>query len=466
MKLAKNILLNTDSYKVSMFKQYPAGTTGVYSYIESRGGQYDRTLMFGLQAFIKEYLLDPITQADIDVADEILTAHGEPFNRSGWQYILDTHKGYLPLVIRAVPEGTVVPVSNVLATVENTDPECFWLTTYLETALLRAVWYGTTVATQSYTIKQVIAEYLEKTGDPSAIDFKLHDFGARGVSSMESAGIGGAAHLVNFMGSDTITGVLYAREYYNAGVAGFSIPAAEHSTVTSWGREGEVDAYRNMLKQFGREGSILAVVSDSYDVYNAAEKLWGEELRDEVIASGATVVIRPDSGDPVVVNRKLIEILGQKFGYTTNAKGFKVLNNVRLIQGDGVNELSIRSILGAFMAMGWSADNIAFGMGGALLQIVNRDTQRFAMKCSSIQINGVWQDVVKDPVTDSGKRSKGGRVTLWTNSGGEFSSGVNPPSGWTDRGFGGWTEVMQTVFRDGQIIREYDFAEVRANAKK
>ena len=465
MKLAKNILLNTDSYKVSMFKQYPAGTTGVYSYIESRGGQYDRTLMFGLQAFIKEYLLDPITQADIDVADEILTAHGEPFNREGWQYILDTYKGYLPLVIRAVPEGTVVPVSNVLATVENTDPECFWLTTYLETALLRAVWYGTTVATQSYTIKQVIAEYLEKTGDPTAIDFKLHDFGARGVSSMESAGIGGAAHLVNFMGSDTITGVLYAREYYNAGVAGFSIPAAEHSTVTSWGREGEVDAYRNMLKQFGREGSILAVVSDSYDVFNAAAKLWGEELRDEVIASGATVVIRPDSGDPVAVNRQLIEILGQKFGYTTNAKGFKVLNNVRLIQGDGVNELSIRSILGAFMAMGWSADNIAFGMGGALLQIVNRDTQRFAMKCSSIQINGVWQDVVKDPVTDSGKRSKGGRVTLW-QSGGEFASGVRPPSGWTDRGFGGWTEAMQTVFRDGQIIREYDFAEVRANAKK
>ena len=466
MKLAKSIILNTDSYKVSMFKQYPAGTTGVYSYIESRGGQYDRTLMFGLQAFIKEYLLDPITQADIDVADEILTAHGEPFNREGWQYILDTHKGYLPLVIRAVPEGSVVPVSNVLATVENTDPECFWLTTYLETALLRAVWYGTTVATQSYIIKQVIAEYLEKTGDPTAIDFKLHDFGARGVSSMESAGIGGAAHLVNFMGTDTITGMLYAREYYSAGIAGFSIPAAEHSTITSWGRDGEVDAYRNMLKQFGRDGSILAVVSDSYDVYNAAEKLWGEELRDEVIASGATVVIRPDSGDPVVVNRKLIEILGQKFGYIINAKGFKVLNNVRLIQGDGVNELSIRSILGAFMAMGWSADNIAFGMGGALLQIVNRDTQRFAMKCSSIQINGVWQDVVKDPVTDSGKRSKGGRVSLWTNSGGEFASGVTAPTGWSDKGIGGWSNALVEVFRDGKMVSEITFAEVRANAKK
>ena len=466
MKLAHNIILNTDSYKVSMLKQYPAGTTNVYSYIESRGGRYDRTVMFGLQAFIKEYLLEPITQADIDIADEILTAHGEPFPREMWQHILDKHNGYLPVIIRAVPEGMVVPVSNVLATIENTDPECFALTTWLETALLRAVWYGTTVATQSWTIKQVIADYLEKTGDPSLIDFKLHDFGARGVSSMESAGLGGAAHLVNFMGSDTITGVLYAREYYNAGIAGFSIPAMEHSTVTSWGRESETDAYRNMLATHGKAGQPIAFVSDSYNVFNAAEHIWGEELRQQVVDSGAVVVIRPDSGDPVDVNRKLIEILGQKFGYTTNSKGFKVLNNVRLIQGDGINELTVRSILGAFMAMGWSADNIAFGMGGALLQIVDRDTQRFAMKCSSITVDGKNRDVVKDPVTDSGKRSKGGRVKLWTNSGGEFASSVAAPTGWSDKGIGGWTEALQTVYMNGALFNEIDFATVRANARK
>ena len=464
MKLAKNLILNTDSYKVSMFKQYPAGTTGVYSYIESRGGRYDRTVFFGLQAFIKEYLLEPITQADIDIADEILTAHGEPFNREGWEYILSAHGGYLPVVIRAVPEGTVVPVKNVLATIENTDPKAFWLTTWLETALLRAVWYGTTVATQSYTIKQVILDYLEKTGDPTTIDFKLHDFGARGVSSLESAGIGGAAHLVNFMGSDTISGVLYAREFYNAGVAGFSIPAAEHSTITSWGRDNEVKAYENMVRQFGRAGSILAVVSDSYDIFNAASKLWGEDLRQLVIDSGATVVIRPDSGDPVEVNRRLVEILGEKFGYTTNSKGFKVLNNVRLIQGDGINELTVRSILGAFMAMGWSADNIAFGMGGALLQIVDRDTQKFAMKCSAMQMNGKWVDVVKDPITDPGKKSKAGRVTLW-ESGGEYQSGVEQPKGWVDRGMF-WTDALETVFVDGKLFNEITFDEVRANARK
>jgi len=465
MKLSKNIILNTDSYKVSMFKQYPAGTTGVYSYIESRGGRYDNTVFFGLQAFIKEYLLEPITQSDIDIADEILTPHGEPFNRAGWQYILDKHMGYLPVVIRAVPEGTVVPVKNVLATIENTDPNCFWLTTWLETALLRAIWYPTTVATQSWKIRQVILDALEKTGDPTLIDFKLHDFGARGVSSMESAGIGGAAHLVNFMGTDTVSGVLFAREYYGAGVSGFSIPAAEHSTITSWGRANEVKAYDNMLAQFARPGTILAVVSDSYDIYNATEKLWGEELRQKVIDSGATVVIRPDSGDPDIVCRQLVQILDKKFGSTVNSKGFRVLNNVRLIQGDGVNEHTIRTILGSFQAYGYSADNIAFGMGGALLQQVDRDTQRFAMKCSSARVNGEWVDVQKDPVTDSGKKSKAGRVTLW-KSGGEWISAVDRPTGWHDRAIGDFVNALEEVYRDGKLVKEIKFDEVRANARK
>jgi len=466
MSISKSIILNTDSYKASMFKQYPVGTTGVYSYIESRGGRYDATIFFGLQAFIKEYLLDPITQADIDIAAEIWAVHGEPFNKAGWQYILDKHNGYLPVVIRAVPEGTKVPVKNVLATIENTDPECYWLTTWLETALLRAVWYPTTVATQSRAIKEIILDYLERTGDPSTINFKLHDFGARGVSSMESAGIGGAAHLVNFMGSDTVTGILYAREYYNAGIAGFSIPAMEHSTITSWGREGEVEAYRNMLNQYAKPASVVAIVSDSYDVYNAVEHIWGEELRQQVINSGATVVIRPDSGDPLEVNQKLIKILGEKFGYTTNAKGYKVLNNVRLIQGDGVNESTIRTILGNFMIHGWSADNIAFGMGGALLQQLDRDTQKFAMKCSAAEINGVWVDVQKDPITDPGKKSKAGRVTLWTNSGGEFARGVTAPTGWTDKGIGGWTEALVPVYWNGNLHKDYTFDEVRQNSNK
>ncbi len=464
MQFANNILLNTDSYKASMWKQYPAGTTGVYSYIESRGGRWDRTVFFGIQAFIKQYLLKPITQEDIDLADEIWTAHGEPFNREGWEYILKTHGGRLPVRIKAVPEGTVVPTKNVLATIENTDPQCYWLTTYLETALLRAVWYPTTVATQSWHIRQLIKSYLEKTGDPAGLDFKLHDFSARGNSSFESAGLGSMAHLVNFKGTDTMTGILAAMEYYDADVCGFSIPAAEHSTITSWGRDNEVKAYENMLNQFAKPGSIVAVVSDSYDVFNAVKNIWGGELKQKVIDSGATVVIRPDSGDPEHVCSVLVQMLDQKFGSTVNEKGYRVLNNVRLIQGDGVNYQSIEAILSNFMIYGYSADNIAFGMGGALCQMVDRDTQKFAMKASSVCVDGVWREIAKDPITDPGKKSKKGRVELW-ESGGEYQSCVEQPTNWTDKGLE-WNPVLQTVFENGDIYNKISFEQVRKNAAR
>ena len=189
----------------------------------------------------------------LDEAEAVFREHffGDPslFNRAGWQHILDKHDGRLPVRIRAVPEGTVVPTSNVLMTIENTDPACYWLTNYLETMLVQ-VWYPCTVATQSRSMKQVIADYLQRTGDMSGLPFKLHDFGFRGVSSVETAAIGGAAHLVNFTGTDNIAGVMMARNYYGAAMPGFSIPAAEHSTITSWGRDREVDAYANMLEAF------------------------------------------------------------------------------------------------------------------------------------------------------------------------------------------------------------------------
>lgn len=451
----KNIILNADSYKYSQFNQYPEGTEVVYSYIESRGGKWDSTIFFGLQMFIKEYLTKPVTMGDIDEAEPIILAHGEPFNRNGWEYIVREHGGCLPVVIRAVPEGTLVPNRNVLVTIENTDPECYWLTSFLETALLRAVWYPTTVATNSYESKKIILKYLEETGDPAGIDFKLHDFGFRGVSSFESAGIGATAHLVNFMGTDTIAGLLYARKYYGAEMAGFSIPAMEHSTVTSWGRENEVEAYRNMLTQYAKPGAILAAVSDSYDIYNAC-RIWGGELKQQILDSGATLVVRPDSGDPVEVVTQCLKILDTYFGSVVNAKGYKVLNNVRVIQGDGINQGTIANILAAAKDAGFSADNLAFGQGGALLQEVNRDTLKFAMKCSAARINGKWVNVFKDPITDPGKKSKVGRVTLFKNFDGEFYSGVED---WM-------TDQLNTVYLNGKIETEYTFDQVRENANK
>ena len=452
----KNIILNVDSYKTSHYLQYPPNTEIVSSYIESRGGDYDRSVFFGLQMFIKEYLTQPITAENIEEADDILTAHGVPFNREGWAYILNTHHGYLPIEIQAIPEGTVLPVSNVLVQAQNTDPHCAWLTSYLETALLRAVWYPTTVATRSNVCRQIIQEALEQTADSlDGLDFKLHDFGARGVSSMESAAIGGAAHLLNFMGTDTLSGVMALRRNYNADMPGFSIPAAEHSTITCWGQANEGSAYANMLKQFTGPNKVVAVVSDSYDLFNAIDHLWGDTLREQVINNGGTVVIRPDSGNPIEIVCETIQRLMNKFGYRNNSKGFQVLPDyVRVIQGDGVSPDMIAEILAVMKTNQLSADNIAFGMGGELLQNINRDTLQFAMKASAIRINGQWRDVYKDPVTDTGKRSKRGRLALVTDSKNGYQTIRESVLGNRDN-------LLDVVFHNGKLMRDEDFEHIR-----
>lgn len=462
----KNILLNTDSYKASHWLQYPPNTEVVHSYIESRGGVYPVTVFFGLQMFLKEYLSKPITQEMIDEAEFFWKAHGEPFNKEGWQYILKEHNGYLPVRIHAVREGTVVPTRNALVTVENTDPKCFWLTSYIETSLLRAVWYPTTVATNSWSIKQIIREYLKETAVPEALQglpFKLHDFGARGVSSFESAGLAGAAHLVNFMGTDTVTGALFAMKYYNeTEMVAFSVPAAEHSSITTWLKEGEIEAYRNMLKQFGGKYPIISVVSDSYDIYRAVEEMWGGELKEEVIKCGSMLVIRPDSGKPAEVVAKVAMLLDATFGSEVNSLGYKALKNVRIIQGDGINEHSIRDILATLRGYGFSADNMVFGMGGALLQQVNRDTQQWAMKASAALIDGKWIDVFKDPVTDKGKWSKKGRLMLYRNrETNEMFTNVMAHNSETK-----FEPMLVPVFENGRILREYTFKEVRANSEE
>jgi nicotinamide phosphoribosyltransferase len=458
--IARLLVLNTDSYKTSHWLQYPPGTTTVFSYIEARSGALPCTVFFGLQALLKEYFTKPVTAQDIDLAVEICAAHGVPFNRDGWQHIVDAHGGRLPLRIRAVPEGTVVPLNHALVTVENTAPACGWLTSYVETALLR-VWYPTTIASQGLATRRLIADALDRTGDPAGLPFKLHDFGARGVSSLESAMLGGMAHLVNFQGTDTMTALLGARLYYGEPMAGHSIPAAEHSTITAWGRDGELAAYRNMLQQFGRPGALLAVVSDSYDLDAAVSRLWGGALRDEVIASGATVVIRPDSGDPTTIVLRTVRALDASFGSDVNAKGFKVLRHVRVIQGDGITQASVASILGALEAAGYSADNVAFGQGGALLQQINRDTLGFAMKASAACVHGQWRDVFKAPVTDPAKRSKAGRLTLMRR--GEAFATVRLDSpGYLEARSQGAVEVMRTVFEDGRLLVDDSFAAIRA----
>ncbi|XP_064605441.1 nicotinamide phosphoribosyltransferase-like [Liolophura sinensis] len=457
-----NILLVTDSYKVTHHLQYPDNTSTVYSYFESRGGKFRSTVFFGLQYILKRWLVGPVvTREKIDEAVAIYKEHfgRDLFNEEGWNYILNHHGGHLPVRIKAIPEGTVVPYKNVLFTVENTDPKCFWLTNYLETLLVQ-VWYPMTVATNSRYQKEIICKYLDETADNlEGLPFKLHDFGFRGSTSVESAGIGGAAHLVNFMGTDTIAGIMMARKYYACPMAGFSIPAAEHSTITTWGREGEVDAYRNMLNKFPT--GLMACVSDSYNIWNACDHFWGGVLKDSVVErgkNGGVLVIRPDSGDPAEVVIKVLDILGQKFGVTKNTKGYKMLPPyVRIIQGDGISYESLSTILECMKVHGWSSDNIAFGSGGALLQRIDRDTQKCAYKCSYTVINGKEVNVFKQPITDQVKKSKKGRLSLEVING-EYAT--------IQEGHGNPKEdLLQVVFENGKLLRDFTFKEVRANAE-
>lgn len=456
-----NLLELTDSYKVSHYRQYPPQTQDVYSFFESRGGVFGDVTFFGLQYLLKRYLVgEVVNRADLEEAEEDFALHfGDDslMNMSGWERIINVHGGRLPVIIRAIPEGTTVPNHNVLMTVENTDPELPWLTNYLET-LLCQVWYPSTVATQSREMKKIYLRYLELTGDPSLIDFKMHDFGFRGSTSVESAGIGGAAHLVNFKGTDTMQALRVARKYYNERMAGFSIPAAEHSTITAWGKENEVEAYANMLKSFPT--GAMAVVSDSYDIFEACRNIWGGALKTQVLEREGVTVVRPDSGYPPEVVVRVLNILGQAFGYTTNAKGYKVLNpKIRVIQGDGIDIGMEEMILEAMMEAKWSADNLTMGSGGGLLQKVNRDTQKFAFKCSAAEVDGEWRDVMKDPVTDPGKRSKAGRLALVKQN------GIYRTLREEEAAQQGLNNELIPVFANGELLVDQTLAEIRERAR-
>jgi nicotinamide phosphoribosyltransferase len=465
----ENLILLADAYKYAHHKFYYPGTTHIFSYLESRGGMFDETIFFGLQYFLKEYLQgQAFTQQDLDEAGDFLLqvfGRDDVFDKSKFQYILDKYDGHLPVKIKAVAEGTAVPVHNVLMTIENTDPECFWLTNFLETLLMQ-VWYPCTVATLSNQIRKVVTQYYNETataGAEAGIDFVLNDFGFRGVSSVESAKIGGAAHLLNFSGSDNLAGSGMAISYYNAEkVYGLSIPATEHSICTLLGREGELEIFKHVLKTFPT--GIIACVSDSYSIFKACEEYWGEELKNEILNRDGTLVIRPDSGDPIMTLLKIFEILFSKFGFTVNEKGYKVLpKQVRVIQGDGVNYEEIKKIYSALKTKGISAENLVLGMGGALLQKVDRDTQKFALKCSSAMINGKEVPVEKSPtemdaqgnITQSFKKSKGGLLKLIKVDGAfkTVKQGDYP----------GIADQLQTVFENGKLINEMSFEQVKAN---
>lgn len=469
----KNIIFRTDSYKLNHWNQAPAGTTRNLAYLESRpGALFPYVVWVGLQAILKEKLAGRVvTRKAIEEAALLCQAHfgnDKSFNRKMWERILRKHKGRLPVRIKAVKEGSVIPTGNVLMTVENTDPKCAPLTNGLESVLTH-VWYPTTVATLSHSIKDELRKGFDRSSDnPAALDFMLHDFGYRSVSSDESAEFGSGGHLSIFKGTDTVVGLMFVVTYYAELVAksnpfegiAFSVPATEHSIMTALGRDGETSVVRNLITEY--PDGILSVVGDSYDIYNFVDVIMGKTLKTEILNRNGVFVVRPDSVTPTHPTPEaemvwIMENLAQNFGYTTNSKGYKVINpKVRVLWGDGIDRLGIYKIVDAIIAAGFSIENIAtFGMGGGLLQKINRDTQRFAFKSCWQERNGIGYDIFKCPL-DKSKESKKGRIKLVKDNGKYLTVAESDPR----------PDILETVFLNGKIMRHQPWSEVRQLASE
>lgn len=468
-----NPLLATDVYKLSHMRQYPEGTTKIYSYLTTRSSKrFDSVVWFGLQAFIKQMLLRPITEA---MADEFfdyyrLILGPVPADVTAKVGAL-VELGYWPISIKAAPEGSVIGVRNVLMTITNTHPDFAWTVGFLESYLLK-VWNTSTVATSSLGFRRLFERYAEETSDAAAmVPFQVHDFGYRGCSSEETAALSGMSHLTSFLGTDTVIAVKAASEYYAATAPiGLSVPATEHSVMCAFGREHEIDAFRRMLAQ--NPAGIVSIVSDTYHLWNVLTN-FAPKLKAEILARDGKVVFRPDSGEPKLIlcgdpaaqpgspaHKGVIRLLDEVFGSTLNSKGYKELNpKVGVIYGDGMYFARIADILGTVKEMGYATTNLVIGVGGILLQQHNRDDLGFAIKATFAVVNGEERELFKDPITDPGKRSHKGLLCL-TKVNGTYITQDRVDAITETCG------LLTEVYRDGKLLSDVTFDEVRSRIRE
>lgn len=466
--------LMMDSYKVPHSMMQQKGLQNFFSYYESRNGaKYPKTVFFGLQAILRKYFVGQVVdQSDIDFAESFSKEHfmgADYFPRDVWEYVVHKHEGKLPLRIQAVKEGTPVEVSNVMMSVQATDETINPNTGYAYIAplingfetILTHVWHPSNVATISYYVRKKFEEAFSKSVDEDQywmIDYLLHDFGMRGVSSLESADMGGMGHLVNFSGTDTMSAILAAQEFYHADMVGHSVSASEHNVMMGEGRSREIQVVKRLINQF--KNAIFSCVSDTYSIENLLHEYTQGSLKKEIesIGSAGKFVIRPDSprfpgdtcADQVLWITRELE---KGFGATKNKKGYKVLNpKVGIIYGDGIGPQDIYDTVEALIDNGFSASTCVYGMGGGLLQKHDRDTQRNAFKSSAAKIDGTWQDRQKSP-QDKSKASKAGRLSL-VKRGDHFSTIKDSEC----------LEMncLETVFENGKLVRDMSFTEVKS----
>ena len=468
-----------DFYKVSHRVLYPEGSQYIYSTFTPRSNKaapyLTRAVSFGFQAFVMKYLIDYFNENFFARPEaDVVREYSQFIDRTlGLQddgaHIAALHRmGYLPVRIKAIPEGKSVAMKVPMLTIENTHPDFFWLTNYLETLINVCLWQPITSASIARAYRQTLMQFAQETCDNDAhLPFQSHDFSMRGMSSLESAETSGAGHLTAFLGTDTIPAISFVEYYYGStGLIGTSIPASEHSVMSAHGVD-ELPTFRYLMSKY--PNSMLSIVSDTTDFWhNISVNL--PILRDEIMArlDNARIVIRPDSGNffdilcgnptaETAHERKgLVECLWDIFGGTLNSKGYKVLDpHIGVIYGDGVTYDKMSKILAGLKNKGFASSNVVFGVGAQTYQNNTRDTLGFAIKATSIIINGKEKAIFKDPKTDDGlKKSQRGRVKVTSLD--SYIDGLTAQDDFSD-------DVLEVIFENGKLLKHVSFDEIRHN---
>jgi nicotinamide phosphoribosyltransferase len=486
----ENPLLGTDFYKVGHPNLFPTGTEFIYSTWTPRTSRMEgvnEVVVFGIQKVIKQHLIEYFNDNFFNVPKEDvindykrMMKHALGEENTKVDHLEKLHDlGYLPIRIKALKEGTSVPLRVPVMTIENTKPEFYWLTNFLETLISCELWIAMTSATTTLQYKRIITDYALKTCDNmNHLLFQLHDFSMRGHTSMPSAITSGMGHLTSSCGTDTIHAITYMERYYNANIetelVGASVTATEHSIACTYGQDNEIEYYREIIKNRKPNG-IVSLVSDTWNLWNVVLN-YLPELKDDIVNREGTVVVRPDSGLPEDIicgntnakteheRKGLIELLWDIFGGTVNSKGYKVLDShIGAIYGDSITIERCREILKRLEEKGFASSNIVLGIGSYTYQHVTRDTFGFAMKATDAIINGEEKMIFKDPITDNGvKKSQRGRVAVIEKCGqiayvdGLDKTTINEYAS---------MNLLEDVFIDGKLVRDEKLSDIRARLR-